>query len=72
MVVLRGIIDTTTSDREQRRFEAGDITLALDTEGRGHLADAVGDEPLEVLFIPYVGRFPARLPLLVKHSATMA
>ncbi|MFI1917603.1 hypothetical protein [Nocardia sp. NPDC020380] len=41
--------------RVPRRFEAGAITLALDTEGRGHIANAVGDEPLEVLFIPYVG-----------------
>ncbi|MEV6099679.1 hypothetical protein [Nocardia sp. NPDC051981] len=52
VVMLRGVIEVTTSDGERRRFAPGDLVLAADTEGRGHTTVAVGEPPFEALFIP--------------------
>ncbi|MGW4352512.1 hypothetical protein ACWELJ_10515 [Nocardia sp. NPDC004582] len=52
VVMVRGMIEVTTSDGERRRFAPGDLVLAADTEGRGHSTVAVGTPPFEALFIP--------------------
>ncbi|MFE3188315.1 hypothetical protein ACFXHA_04855 [Nocardia sp. NPDC059240] len=52
VVMLRGMIEVTTSDGERRRFAPGDLVLAADTEGRGHTTVAVGHPPFEALFVP--------------------
>ena len=52
VIMVRGVIEVTTSQGETRRFGAGDLLLAADTEGHGHRTAAVGEPPFEALFIP--------------------
>jgi hypothetical protein len=52
VVMLRGAIEVEVSDGTRRRFEPGDLVLVTDTTGRGHVTVAVGDPPLEALFVP--------------------
>jgi hypothetical protein len=52
VIVLRGAIDVEVSTGDRRRFEPGDLLLVADTTGIGHATSAVGDPPLEGLFIP--------------------
>jgi quercetin dioxygenase-like cupin family protein len=52
VIMLRGAIEVTTSDGAMRRFGPGDLVLAADTEGVGHVTRAAGDSPLEALFVP--------------------
>ena len=49
--MLRGAIEVEVSDGTRRRFEPGDLVLVTDTTGRGHVTFAVGDPPLEGLFV---------------------
>ena len=51
VVMLRGAIEVEVSDGTRRRFEPGDLVLVTDTTGRGHVTLAVGDPPLEGLFV---------------------
>jgi hypothetical protein len=46
MVVVRGTIESTTSDGETRRFPAGSVVLVEDTTGFGHSSRAVDGEAL--------------------------
>lgn len=52
VVMLRGTIEVTVSDGSRRRFSPGDLLLAADTTGTGHVTRGVGDQPFEALFIP--------------------
>ncbi|WP_327139999.1 hypothetical protein [Nocardia sp. NBC_01327] len=52
VVLLRGVLQVTTSDGEERRFGPGDLLFVTDTEGAGHTTVAVGAPPFEALFIP--------------------
>jgi hypothetical protein len=52
VVMLRGAIEVEVSDGTRRRFEPGDLVLVTDTTGSGHLTVAVGNPPLEALFVP--------------------
>ncbi|GII57832.1 hypothetical protein Pth03_62210 [Planotetraspora thailandica] len=52
VVMLHGMIEVTVSDGSRRRFGPGDLVLAADTTGVGHVTTAIGDSPLEALFIP--------------------
>jgi hypothetical protein len=52
VIMLRGVIEVTTTEGETRRFGAGDLLLAVDTSGEGHRTVAVGAPPFEALFIP--------------------
>lgn len=52
VVMLRGMIEVTVSDGSRRRFGPGDLVLAADTTGMGHITTGVGDPPFEALFIP--------------------
>jgi uncharacterized cupin superfamily protein len=52
VVMLRGAIEVEVSDGARRRFEPGDLVVVTDTTGSGHLTVAVGDPPLEALFVP--------------------
>jgi quercetin dioxygenase-like cupin family protein len=54
VVMLRGAIEIEVSDGTRRRFEPGDLLLVTDTTGTGHLTSAVGDPPLEALFVPEI------------------
>ncbi|KAB8196765.1 hypothetical protein FH608_008695 [Nonomuraea phyllanthi] len=52
VVMLRGVIEVTVTDGGRRRFGPGDLVLAADTTGLGHVTTGVGDAPFEALFIP--------------------
>jgi hypothetical protein len=52
VIVLRGVIEVEVSDGTSRRFGPGDLVLANDTSGRGHITRIVGDTPFEGLGIP--------------------
>ena len=53
VIVLRGTIEVEVSDGERRRFRPGDLLLVADTHGIGHATAAIGEPPLEGLFIPF-------------------
>jgi hypothetical protein len=44
IIVLKGLCEVETSLGETRRFGPGDILLAEDIEGRGHVTRRLGDE----------------------------
>jgi hypothetical protein len=52
VVVLGGFIEVEVSDGTCRQFGPGELVLATDTHGRGHITRVVGDSPLEALSIP--------------------
>ncbi|MET8872725.1 hypothetical protein [Nocardia sp. NPDC004604] len=52
VVMLRGLIEVTTSDGRRRRFGPGDLVHVEDTDGQGHVTVGVGDAPFEALFVP--------------------
>ena len=54
VVMLRGVIEVQVSDGTSRQFGPGDLVLATDTSGRGHVTVSVGDPPFEGLIIPSV------------------
>jgi len=47
-----GGVELETSDGSTRRLFAGDVLLAEDTTGRGHISRAIDDEPRVSLFLP--------------------
>lgn len=51
VVVLRGRIEVEVSDGSSRQFGPGDLVLAADTRGRGHITRVVGDQTVEALVI---------------------
>jgi hypothetical protein len=51
VVMLRGAIEVEVSDRTRRRFAPGDLVFVSDTTGRGHITFAIGDPPIEALFV---------------------
>lgn len=52
VVMLRGVIEVTTSDGRRRSFGPGDLVHVADTDGHGHVTVGVGDAPFEALFVP--------------------
>ncbi|MGR6914947.1 hypothetical protein ACU635_11930 [[Actinomadura] parvosata] len=52
VVLVKGMIEVLVSDGSRRRFGPGDLVLAADTSGRGHVTTGVGEPPFEALFIP--------------------
>lgn len=52
VVMLRGMIEVEVTDGTRRRFGPGDLVLAADTTGEGHITAGVGAPPFEALFIP--------------------
>ncbi|PLX81231.1 MAG: hypothetical protein C0616_05515 [Desulfuromonas sp.] len=51
VVMLEGAVDIEIGSGEIRRFGPGDILLAEDTTGRGHISRAVDGQPRRSLFI---------------------
>lgn len=45
LITLKGQVEITIGDGTRRLFGPGDIMLAEDTTGRGHISRVVGDEP---------------------------
>jgi hypothetical protein len=51
VVMMRGVIEVRVSDGTSRRFGPGDLVLATDTIGQGHVTLTVGEPPHEALGI---------------------
>ena len=51
IVILEGGLDVEIGDGTRRVFGAGDILLAEDVTGQGHISRAVNGEPRRSLFI---------------------
>ena len=54
VVNLRGSVEIETGSGDKRVLGPGDILLAEDTTGRGHISRSASDGPRECLFIPLV------------------
>jgi hypothetical protein len=52
VITLSGQVEIETGDGTKRRFGSGDIMLAHDTTGRGHITRVVGDQPRLYVMIP--------------------
>jgi hypothetical protein len=51
IVILEGALEIEIGDGSRRLFEAGDIVLAEDVDGQGHVSRAVAGRPRRSLFI---------------------
>ena len=52
VITLAGQVEIETGDGTIRRFGPGDVMLAEDTTGRGHITRVVGNQPRRYVFIP--------------------
>ena len=52
VITLSGQVEIETGNGTIRRFGPGDVMLAEDTTGRGHITRVVGDQPRRYAFIP--------------------
>ena len=52
VITLSGQVEIETGDGTVRRFGPGDVMLAEDTTGRGHITRVIGDQPRHFVFIP--------------------
>lgn len=52
VITLSGQVEIETGDGTVRRFGAGDVMLAEDTTGRGHITRVVGGRSRDYVFIP--------------------
>jgi hypothetical protein len=51
LVMLSGVLEMQASDGETRRFVKGNVLLATDTSGTGHVSRSLGPDPLRALVI---------------------
>ncbi len=51
IIMLSGEVDVTIGDGTTRRFGPGNILLAEDTTGRGHISRAVNNQPRRSIFV---------------------
>ncbi len=51
VITLEGRIEIIASDGTKRQFGPGDIMLADDTTGRGHISRAVNNQPRKALVV---------------------
>ena len=51
VIMLEGSVDIEVSGGTTRRFGPGDILLAEDTTGRGHISRAVDGQPRRSVFV---------------------
>ena len=51
IIVLEGEVEIVVSDGTERQFGPGDILLAEDTTGRGHISRAVNNKPRKSIFV---------------------
>jgi hypothetical protein len=52
VITLSGQVEIETGDGTIRSFGPGQIMLAEDTTGRGHITRVIGGQPRHYLFIP--------------------
>ncbi len=51
VITLEGEVEITVGDGTTRRFGPGDIMLADDTTGQGHISRAVNKQPRKRIFV---------------------
>lgn len=51
IIMLEGEVDVEIGDGTVRRFGPGDVLLAEDTTGRGHVSRAVDNQPRKSIFV---------------------
>lgn len=51
IINLAGAVEITVGDGSQRIFGPGDVFLAEDTTGRGHISRAVDGQPRKSIFV---------------------
>lgn len=51
VLMLDGAVEIETGDGSRRIFKSGDILLAEDTTGRGHISRAIDGQPRKSVFI---------------------
>ena len=51
IIMLEGVVDVEIGDGSVRRFGTGDVLLAEDTTGRGHISRAVDNQPRQSVFV---------------------
>ena len=51
VITLEGEVEIEAGDGTTRRFGPGDILLAEDTTGRGHISRAVNNQPHKMAFV---------------------
>ena len=51
VIILEGSVEITVGDGSKRVFRDGDIFLAEDIDGQGHISRAVNNEPRKSIFI---------------------
>jgi quercetin dioxygenase-like cupin family protein len=61
VITLSGQGEIEIGDGTVRRFGPGEIMLADDTKGRGHITRAIGDKPRLYVQIPLKNRPPFQL-----------
>ena len=52
VITLSGHVEVEIGDGTIRRFGPGDVMLAEDTTGQGHITRVVGGRPRDYVFIP--------------------
>jgi hypothetical protein len=52
VIVTMGAFDVAVGDGARRRFGRGDVLLAEDTSGKGHLTSGADNQPWEAVFVP--------------------
>jgi quercetin dioxygenase-like cupin family protein len=52
VVIMSGVMEVETGDGSQRQFVAGDVLIAEDLTGKGHITRGVGEEPRVSLAVP--------------------
>ena len=51
VIMLKGEVEIEIGDGTKRRFGPGDVFLAEDTTGRGHISRAVNNQPRTSIFV---------------------
>lgn len=51
VINLTGMVELETGDGSTRRLGPGDVLLAEDTTGHGHISRAIGDTPRGSIFV---------------------
>jgi hypothetical protein len=52
VITLSGAVEIETGDGTVKRFGPGDVMLADDTSGRGHITRVIGNRPRTYVMIP--------------------
>jgi quercetin dioxygenase-like cupin family protein len=54
VVIMSGVMEVEIGDGSKRQFVAGDVLIAEDLTGKGHITRGIGEEPRVSLAVPLV------------------